>query len=290
MLSRLICFLSIALVGLIISSPASAQMQRQLADPGGPIDEIFWATEVIGLSSVTNIPKRNLNFSIRHVFGVATNGTQDLFGLDAAANIRFGLDYGVTDRVSVGFGRSRFDKLYDFRFKANLLRQTKDNSMPIELAVKGDMGISTLSDGLDFIDKLSYLSSLLIARKFSDQLSIQVSPMWVHFNTVFRERGAGDQILEQKNDLYGLGLVAKYELNERLALLAEFVPVLGARSDGTKDAISLGMDLETGGHVFQLFITTSQSMTEQNILGRNVDDFFEGDFRIGFNIHRVFAL
>src|SRR5690606_37877627 len=125
----------------------------------------FWAPSLILTSTVTNLPQGNLNFTIMHTLGVVSNGAEDLFGLDGAANIRFGLDYGVTDRLSIGFGRSRFDKLYDFRFKANLLRQT--SNMPLELAVKGDVGITTMENGFDFNDRLSYLAAVLVARKFS---------------------------------------------------------------------------------------------------------------------------
>jgi len=107
---------------LCFASEAFAQMPRERADPGGPVEEVFWAPTVVLTNSVTNLPQGNLNFTIMHSFGIATDGVQDLFGLDGAANIRFGLDYGVFDRLSVGVGRSRFDKLYDARFKANVLR------------------------------------------------------------------------------------------------------------------------------------------------------------------------
>jgi hypothetical protein len=266
-----------------------AQIPRQRAEPGGPVEEVFWAPTIIGTSSVTNLPQNNLNFTIMHAFGIATNGIEDLFGLDGAANIRFGIDYGVHDRLSIGMGRSRFDKLYDFRFKANLLRQTKDDKMPLELAVKGGMGIMTLENGFDVKDRLSYLGSVMIARKFSERVSLQVTPMFAHFNTVFIERGADNEILEEENDHIALGLAGRLGLNERIALMLEFIPVLGERSDGTKNAFAVGFDIETGGHVFQLFLTTSQGMTEQHIIARNVDGFFDGDFRFGFNVNRVFA-
>lgn len=269
---------------------AEAQLPRRRAQTNGPVDEVFWAPSIIHMSSVTNVPEGNLNFTIMHVFGIATNGIEDLYGLDGAANIRFGLDYGLSDRLSIGFGRARFDKIYDVRFKANLLRQTTSDSMPIELAVKGDVGITTLENGFDFADRLSYFSSVLIARKFSDQFSLQISPMFSHLNTVFIERGINDQIIEEENDHFAIGLGARYVLNDRWALTLEYVPVIGERSDNTLDAVSVGFDIETGGHVFQLFFTTSQWLTEQHMMARNVDDFFKGDFRFGFNVHRVFYL
>ncbi len=282
--------LTVPALALCLSAGAVAQMPRDRADPGGPVDEVFWAPTVILTSSVTNLPQGNLNVTILHAFGIATDGVETLFGLDGSANIRFGIDYGVFDRLSVGIGRSRFDKLYDARFKANLLRQTKDDRIPVEVALKGDVGITTLANGFAFADRLSYFASLLVARKVTDRLSLQVSPMVSHFNTVFIERGAGDEILEEENDHIAVGLAGRFVLSRRVAILAEYLPVLGNRSDGTADVFSVGLDLETGGHVFQLFFTSSQWLTEQHALACNADDFFAGDFRFGFNVNRVFSL
>jgi hypothetical protein len=282
--------LPLVLAVLLVPLWAAAQMPRERADPGGPVDELFWAPHVIGTASVTNLPAGNLDFTIMHVFGTVENGVSDLFGLDGGANIRFGLDWGVTDRLSVGVGRSRFDKLYDARFKANLLRQTKDGRIPVEVALKGDVGIVTLENGFDFADRLNYFASLLVARRVSDRLSLQVTPMFAHFNTVFIEPDGAGGVIEEENDHIALGLAGRWVLSERVALTAEYVPVLGPRTDGTTDTIALGVDLETGGHVFQLYFTTAQGLTEQHLIARNTDRFFDGAFRFGFTVHRVFSL
>lgn len=287
LLVRTLC--AIALLGFGYAEVARAQMPRERVDPGGPVEEVFWAPNVVLGSSVYMLPQSNLNVTIMHAFGIATNGVEDLFGLDGAANIRFGVDYGLHDRLSIGVGRSRFDKLYDFRFKAKLLRQMRDNSMPVEVALKGDAGIMTVENGFAFTDRLSYFASLLIARKMSERISLQVTPMVSHFNTVYIERSNG-RILEEENDHIALGLAGRFVLSRRLALQVEYMPVLGARSDGTTDALSLGLDIETGGHVFQLFFTTSQWLTEQHAIARNAVAFFDGDFRFGFNVNRVFRL
>ena len=286
-LFRMACLLFV--VAGLRAEAARAQMPRERVDPGGAVQEVFWAPNVILGSSVYMLPQSNLNVTIMHSFGIVTNGVEDLFGLDGAANIRFGVDYGLHDRLSVGVGRSRFDKLYDFRFKAKLLRQMKDNSFPVDVALKGDVGIMTVENGFDFADRLSYFASLPIARKLGERISLQVTPMVSHFNTVFIERSSG-RILEEENDHIALGLAGRFVLSRRLALQVEYLPVLGMRSDGTTDALSIGLDIETGGHVFQLFFTTSQWLTEQHIIARNTDVFFDGDFRVGFNVNRVFRL
>jgi hypothetical protein len=276
---------------LLVAFPAKGQMERRLANPGGPVEDIFWAPTVITTASVTNLPSGNINFSIQHEFGIATDGGRTLFGLDDPANIRFGLDFGIVDGLSVGFGRSRFDKLWDFRFKANVVRQSKDNRIPLEVAVKGDVGINTVEDpDFNFVDRLNYLSAILLARKFSDRVSLQVMPMWSHFNTVFIENDGEGGTINEQNDHFAVGIAGRFAFNRRFAVLVEYLPVIGNRTTGTVNAFSIGMDIETGGHVFQVFLTSSQWTTEQHTIARNTDDFFKGDFRIGFNINRVFGL
>jgi hypothetical protein len=269
---------------------ANAQRPRERADPTGPVGEVFWAQNIIVTSSVANLQQGDVNVTIMHSFGFISDGFDDLFGLDAAANIRFGVDYGVTERLSIGVGRSRFDKLWDFRAKGNLLRQSKDGSMPLELAFKGSMAIETVDSDLGLTDRLSYFASAMLARKFTGRVSIQISPMYSHFNTVFVELGPEGQVLEPENSHFAVGIAGRVALSSRVAILFEYVPVIGSRSDGTKDAVSLGMNLETGGHVFQLFFTTSQWFTEQHMIARNRDVFFDGDIRFGFNVNRIFGL
>ncbi|MBO6574480.1 MAG: hypothetical protein JJ896_03615 [Rhodothermales bacterium] len=280
----------LSLLAVLTATDAIAQMSRERADPNRPVKELFWAPTLIGLQSVTPLGSGNLNYSIKHSFGLVSSGVENLWGLDGAANIRFGLDYGLTDRITLGMGRSRYDKVYDFRVKANLLRQTVSGSSPVELAVMGDVGITTLENGFSFQDRLSYAGMVMLARRLSDKVSVQVSPMVSHLNTVYIERDAQGQRVVEENTHLGLGLAASWELNEQVALIVEYMPVLGERSDGTTDAFSIGLDLETGGHVFQLFFSSSDWLIEQHMLARNDDDFFSGDFRWGFNINRVFAL
>ena len=283
------CLLFISIFFLLPAQDATAQMPRQRANPGGPVDEVFWAPRIVHLTSVTNLEKNNMDFNIKHTFGVLTNGVEDLFGLDAAANIRFGLDYGITDWLSIGIGRSRFDKLYDGRFKLNALRQSKDGRIPLEIAFTGNAGILTVKNGYEVVDRLSYMGGVILARKFSERISLQVTPMFTHFNTVTIERDINDQVVEEINDIVAIGVAGRVVLTERVAFLVEYIPVLGDRNDQTEDALSVSFDIETGGHVFQLFFTTSQSMTEQHVVARNRDDFLSGDIRFGFNVHRVFS-
>jgi hypothetical protein len=289
-MKRLILVSILALMLSATHSSAQAQIDRKRVSTSLPVEEVFLAPSVVTMSSVTNLPRHNMNVTIMHTFGLVSDGVSELFGLDAPANIRFGLDYGITDRLSVGVGRSRYDKLFDFRTKANVLRQTRDDRIPLEIAVKADVGIMTLKNGFDFSDRLSFLTAVLIARKFSESVSLQVTPMFSHFNTVFVLPDGPNGAVREENDLFAIGLALRIGLGRRVALLAEYIPVVGKRSDGTRDELAIALNLETGGHVFQLFVKTSQWLTEQHAIARNTDQFLSGDFRFGFNVNRFFGL
>jgi hypothetical protein len=268
-------------LAMFFCTTANAQLARERAQTNDTVDRLFWATTNIGISTVQNVDKNDLQSSIAHVFGLTNGGIDRFFGLDDGANTRLGLDYGITDNVSLGIGRMTFNKIVDIRSKYNLLRQTKSNSVPIDLAIKASIGINTTSGlGFEFGDRLSYFASAMIARKF-DALSLQLTPMFAHFNTTSQVN---------PDQLVGLGLLMNYELNRRYALSAEYLPVIGDRFTSTYDAAAIALNIDTGGHIFQLFLASSQWHNEQFIMANNRDRFWKGDFRFGFNIHRVFGL
>lgn len=260
-----------------------AQMPRKRVVKDRPVEATFKAPRVILLPSIKNYDANTLNFAIMHGFGLVNSGVQELWGLDGAANIRFGLDYGISDRWSVGFGRTRQDKVYDFRTKYVILRQMNSGKIPVTLAYQAGMGINTLERAFlapySFIDKLSYAHSLMIARKFSEQVSVQLTPMATHFNRV----QPGDP-----NSVFALGFGGRFKLNNRTALMLEYIPVIGDRPQGTEDNFSIGFYIETGGHVFQLFFSSSFGLTEQYAVARNTENFFSDGFRFGFQVHRIF--
>lgn len=271
------------ITGFLLSLPTicNAQLERERVVTSTPIADTFWATKNVGISTIVNPSGNDLHSSVLHTFGLVDGGLDRFFGLDDGANTRLGLIYGITDRVSIGLGRMKFQKVVDISTKMNLLRQTNDGSVPVSVAIKGATGISTLSGiGLEFSDRLSYFTSIMIARKFNG-FSLQLSPMYSHFNRV-----AG----QAQKDLLGLGVLLNVELNDRFALSGEYLPVFGDRNPGTEDAMAIALNINTGGHVFQIFFASSQWHNEQFIMANNRDRFWEGDFRFGFNIHRVFGL
>jgi long-subunit fatty acid transport protein len=265
-------------------------MQRQRAVKDGPVEDIFRIGSITGMSTVTTLEARNLNSLIMHNFGLVSTGIEEFYGLDQNAAVRLGFDYGVTDELTIGIGRTSVEDNVDFRAKYLILKQLESDKIPVQIAIKGDVGINTQKntqfDEFTFQERLNYFASVMIARKFNKQLSLQIAPMVSHFNTVKIERVG--EIPE--NTHYGLGIGGRYAFDERKAITFEYLPVIGDRSPGTKNHFALGYEIETGGHVFQMFFMSGKWFTEQHLLARTNTNFFEGDFRLGFNINRVFGL
>jgi hypothetical protein len=278
--------LLIGWMGLLPGGPALAQLPREPVQQDRPVYNVFWSGKNVGISTVRNPSQGSLNTSVLHTFGLVDGGPnrrgiEQFFGLDDGANTRIGLEYGISDRWSVGIGRMTFNKIVDINTKANILRQTTTDSMPLELAVKVMLGISTMPGlGLEFSDRLSYFTSVMIARKF-DRISLQLAPMVAHFNNTAEVN---------PDQLFGLGIVANYEFNDRFSLGAEYLPVFGDRNAGTHDAMAVTLNIDTGGHIFQLFLASSQWHNEPFIMANNRDRFWKGDIRFGFNINRVFGI
>jgi hypothetical protein len=283
-------YLTTLLLLLLLSSTLIAQMQRQRAVKDGPVEDIFRIGSITGMSTVTTLEARNLNSLIMHNFGLVSTGIEEFYGLDQNAAVRLGFDYGVTDELTIGIGRTSVEDNVDFRAKYLILKQLESDKIPVQIAIKGDVGINTQKntqfDEFTFQERLNYFASVMIARKFNKQLSLQIAPMVSHFNTVKIERVG--EIPE--NTHYGLGIGGRYAFDERKAITFEYLPVIGDRSPGTKNHFALGYEIETGGHVFQMFFMSGKWFTEQHLLARTNTNFFEGDFRLGFNINRVFGL
>lgn len=270
---------------LVFSTLGYAQkMERVRVDQGDDPVEVFWGEHLAGMATVETLPARNLNVTIMHNFGIVTDEPlQNFFGFDFGPNVRLGVDYGISDRWSLGIGRTSFEKIVDMRTKIALLRQSKDGSVPLSATLKADVGLTTLENSRPIEDDVSYLLALPVARRFGETLSLQLFPMYAHFNSI--PEGSG-----QQKDLFALGVGGEWRFSRRFALMAEYYPVLGERNPGTKNAFALGLNIETGGHIFQLYFASSQWHTEQYIIARNDESFWAGDFRFGFNVNRIFSL
>jgi hypothetical protein len=249
----------------------------------------FKSTRVINGQSIENVGAGDLDFRVSHRFGTFNSGIHKMFGLDIAS-MRLGFEYGVNDRVMVGLGRSNVNEEVDAFTKIKLLRQIESGpkKMPISVSYFASMvmrGTEWSDPSRDnyFTSRLYYCHQLLIARKFSDKFSLQVTPTFVHRNLV--------QTSSDYHDIYAIGYGGRYKVTRRLAINGEYFQLIGNRLPATvQNSASIGVDLETGGHVFQLHVTNSASMNEKGFITETNGQWGKGDIQFGFNISRVFTI
>jgi len=249
----------------------------------------FKTTRIINSHSVETTGKGILDFRVSHRFG-AFNQKGQLLGFDIA-KMRIGLDYGITNRFTVGLGRSGrtfYIKQYDGFLKYKLLRQSTGKvTMPVSVSLMSAIMLQTNSqpDSIKrhYSDNLNYAFQVLIARKFSDNTSFQIVPTVVHQNSV---PNANDP-----NDIYVIGVGGRQKISKRIAISGEYYYVLpDYKLANTHNSLSLGIDIETGGHVFQLHFTNSTGMTELPMITQTEDQWSKGAIHFGFNISRVFNI
>lgn len=262
-----------------------ASLEAEMKEPIQYAEATFKGSRLINGHSVITRKKSSLEFLISHRFGRINSGAYEFFGLDGA-NVRFGLEYGLTDRLTTGIGRNSFQKTYDGFVKYALARQHKgERNFPVSVTWFSSMAVKTLkqtdpTDDNSFSSKTAYSHILLIARKFGPAISVQLMPTLIHRNEV------NDP---QKNDIYALGVGGRVKLSKRVSLNMEYYYRFNTTElDPFYNSIAIGVDIETGGHVFQLHLTNSQSMIEKGFVAETTGDFFNGDIHFGFNISRVF--
>ena len=251
--------------------------------------QTFKGTRLVNGHSVETKAKGNLEFIFAHRFGPVKGGLYELFGLDDA-QVRLGLDYGITDNLSVSIGRNSYDKTMDGYIKYKLLRQSKGaRNFPVTVTAMQGAGRKPFykkgeePEGFENIDRWSYVSQLLIARKFSTNVSFQIMPTYVHRNAV-------NQAYEL-NDQYALGLGGRIKVTKSVALTSEYYLRLETHeNDQFYNCLGLGIDIETGGHVFQLVMTNTRGLTERAFITETAGDFADGDIQFGFNVTRTFQL
>jgi hypothetical protein len=247
----------------------------------------FKAEHIVNMQTIESPAQGNLNFVIQHRFGTLNSGSYNFFGLDNAT-LRLGLDYGITDDLAVGVGRSSFLKTFDGYLKYKLFKQTEGGGMPVSVSLIGTVTDFTqdLTDEvfLNTSDRTAYSGELVIARKISSSLSLEVTPTYLHYNFV--------PTPQDKNDIFALGLGGRMKITRRMSINAEYdvVPKNQIVSYSVHNSFSLGWDIETGGHVFQLVFTNSQSIVPTQYIAQTTGTWGKGDIYFGFNISRNFNL
>jgi hypothetical protein len=251
----------------------------------------FKATRILNGHSIERMPEGQLDFRISHRFGRINGGAYEFFGLDQA-NIHLSLEYGILDWLMVGLGRGTFEKTVDGFIKFSPLRQrTGPESFPVSISWMSGTYINGLrwtEAELDnqFVHRLEYAHQLLVARKFGPRFSLQLTPSYLHRNLV--------KTSADPNDIFAMGGGSRIKISKRITINAEyfylFTPDPSTLSSPMYNPLSLGVDIETGGHVFQLIFTNSVAMRENGFLGQTTGRWLDGDIHFGFNISRVFQL
>ncbi len=250
------------------------------------VTSTFKTTRIVNGQSIENVGRGILDLKISHRFGTLNSGAYNLFGLDQAT-MRLGLDYGITDRLMVGFGRSTYNKEFDGFLKYKILRQSTGRiTMPISVSYVVTGMWQSLKDPAatyktNFSDHLFYAHQIIIARKFNDYFSLQLVPTLVHYNIV--------PLVANPNDLYSLGIGFRQRVSKRVNLTGEYYYQFN-KLTGYHNSLSLGIDIETGGHVFQLQFTNATGIDERSFITQTDGLWGKGDIHFGFNISRVFTI
>ncbi|MGY5352370.1 DUF5777 family beta-barrel protein [Wenyingzhuangia sp. IMCC45533] len=250
------------------------------------VTSTFKSYKLVNFETPKLVPKNHLNFIVAHRFGTIENGIEDLFGLDFAST-RLQFVYGLTDKINISFSRSRFERTYDFGLKYHLISQKK-NGFPLTVAGYHIGAINTLLDkeldglpGLKFENRLRSAHQIIMASKINEKLSLELIPTVLHDGLVDNDA--------QENLQYALGFGGRYLLTKRMGIIVDYGLHLNRASNSIyNNVFSLGWEIETGGHVFQLHFSNAQGMFENAFINQATGDWSKGDIFFGFNINRTF--
>ncbi|MBA4197891.1 MAG: hypothetical protein C0459_10085 [Chitinophaga sp.] len=249
----------------------------------------FKNTRLINGHSVETLGAGIMDFRIHHRFGFLNQGLYDFFGLDNATTF-LGFDYGITNRLTVGISRSGYLKQMEGFAKYRLLRQSTGKvNMPVSVTFQASV-INKTADITSSVTNLKYNSSektaytyqFLIARKLSEGASLQIMPTLVHYNLAPNTTSS--------NDYYSLGFGGRQKISKRISINAEYYYQFNKIDNTYFNSLAVGVDIETGGHVFQLHFTNSTGMTEPTFIHETTGDWGKGEVHFGFNVSRVFVI
>lgn len=259
------------------------------------VESAFKSLKIINLESTKLAAKGDLYLVVAHRFDYVKNGFDDFFGMDNA-NTQIKFVYGLNDWLTVHAARSGFQETYDLGVKYRLKSQIK-NGFPFTIAGFSSIAVNSELKKEDypllkFANRLSYVTQILISRKFTENLSLEIAPSYFHENTVRDILDNNNQPIipnPQNNSQFALGLGGRYKLTKRWSVNIDYAAHLNRASESVyKNPLSIGVDLETGGHVFQMHFTNSRAMHESGYLGQTSGDWGKGEIAFGFNLVRVF--
>ena len=250
------------------------------------VHNTFYSTRLVNSHTVEITGKGSMDFRISHRFEPLNLGFYNMFGLDYAS-MSLGFDFGLSDNLMVGIGRTTFNKEYDGFIKYRVLHQsTGTNNIPLSITLLGSMAYKNIdmdpSMKVSGSDRTYFSGQVLIGSKLNEYTSIQLSPTYTHYNRIISYTGGS-------KDMFALGLLARQKISKRVSINAEYF-YQATRFDGTYDPLSVGVDINTGGHVFQLHFTNSTGMNEHTFIHETTGSWGKGDIRWGFNVSRIFNI
>jgi hypothetical protein len=275
---------------ILASLQLSSQDLLDILESEAPVIEnivsaTFKGTRIVNGHSIEGRKDKELEFIIAHRFGRVNTGFEELFGLDQS-NIRFSFEYGLSDDLTTGVGRSSFEKTYDGYLKYSLLKQkTGANAFPFAVSLFGSVAAKSqkaiAGNERTFVESLFYVGQVLIAKKINSSLSVQLTPTYVHRNLT--------TIVADPHDIFALGFGTRVKLSKRVSLNAEYYQQFQKLvAINVRNSLAFGVDIETGGHVFQIILSNAITMIEKSFITETTGNFFGGDIHLGFNLSRTF--
>lgn len=281
-------------------------------EPAKSVHATFKTTKIVSSQTVETVKKRNLDFRVTHRFGnifdknspnALNEAAHNSFGLNNASDIRISFDYGITDKISIGIGRSKFREMCDGTIKWRFLTQLENNKIPVSVCFYGNLGYTTMTpDNLyagtvrsktNEAHRLQYVSQLLIARKFTSRFSLQIMPTYVHRNFIKQQLNTNNN-KEDANGLFSMGIGGRIKLSKQFAIVADYFYNFSEYQTNNPNAyynpLGVGIEIETGGHVFHVNYTNGYAILESSLLTTTQDTWTKGQIKLGFNISRWFAL
>ncbi len=279
------------LVFVLTAFQLTAQEEEETKKKEKPVRAMFESTWLIDNQSVVVPVKGTFQMDILHRFGTVKNGYDDVLGLFAPSNIKLGFGYTPIDNLMLGFGLTKDNMLWDFNAKYALFQQTRSGSFPLSITYFGNAAVDTRPDDnfVNSTDRWSYFHQIIIARKLTDKLSIQVAPSLSHHNAVEGYVNQDKEIeSKMKNDHIAVALSGRFKITDQMSIIGNYdQPITEHTFPNPNPNVSFGLEISTSSHAFQVFLGNYKGIVPQRNNAFNANNYEDGEFLIGFNITRL---
>lgn len=290
--------LFLQVVRLIGQNDLLAELELEMAPDVEWVTSSWKAPYLINAHTTEMEPKGVLDFRIAHRFGDLfgqSGGIHSLYGLDQASNIRFSFDYGITENFQIGIGRSKTNEHVDGLLKLRVLRQKK-RGLPFSAVVLSNTAITPKKDPNGYFSKfahrLMFINQIVLGSKVNNRFSILANGTYLHKNVVIQK--ADINLPRDRNELFSLGGGVRCKVNKKLSIVGEYNYTFGLFRNSNEieyyHPLSLGIEIETGGHVFHINVSNSPGLIYQDLLNTGLDSWADGEIKLGFTISRFFVL